>query len=286
MYNSDFCDVHYDEQCNIAFVKWKSFCCGEDYRNPLREAIKIMSEHPDCHYVADTRDGFENEDADTKWVFDVFAKEAYAAGCRYIIFIIDKDESLKDELEGQSVELRKYFTVKAFYGMDEVSRFLGEERSQKTKIRPFREADADEVSALVRRNFLEVNIRDYPPAAMQELAKAFDSGRILNLASYAHTYVVCEEDKIIGTGSISSFWGSETESILLTIFVLPEYHGRGIGRSIIKALESDELFLRAKRIEIPSSITACGFYEKMGYGYKDGVKELDDEGHYRMEKFR
>ena len=40
MYNSDFCDVHYDEQCNIAFVKWKSFCCGEDYR------ILIMPDHP------------------------------------------------------------------------------------------------------------------------------------------------------------------------------------------------------------------------------------------------
>ncbi|MDZ5010316.1 GNAT family N-acetyltransferase, partial [Clostridium perfringens] len=76
------------------------------------------------------------------------------------------------------------------------------------------------------------------------------------------------------------------ESILLTIFVLPELQGRGIGKSIIETLESDEYFLRAKRIEIPASITACEFYKKMGYNYKNGLEELDDERNYRLEKFR
>ena len=74
-------------------------------------------------------------------------------------------------------------------------------------------------------------------------------------------------------------------SILLTIFVLPELHGNGIGRYIIQTLEQDELFLRADRIEIPASITAVEFYKKQGYDYKNGISELDDEGHYRLEKF-
>lgn len=49
--------------------------------------------------------------------------------------------------------------------------------------------------------------------------------------------------------------------------------------------EQDELFLRADRIEIPASITAVDFYKKKGYDYKNNVKELDEEGHYRLEKF-
>ena len=49
---------------------------------------------------------------------------------------------------------------------------------------------------------------------------------------------------------------AKKESILLTIYVLPEIIGYGIGTAIINALEQDEYFLRAKRIEIPSSITA------------------------------
>lgn len=49
--------------------------------------------------------------------------------------------------------------------------------------------------------------------------------------------------------------------------------------------EQDELFLRADRIEIPASIAAVEFYKKQGYDYKNGVRELDDGGHYRLEKF-
>ena len=98
-------------------------------------------------------------------------------------------------------------------------------------------------------------------------------------------YVAVMNDKVIGTGSIAPYWGSEKESILLTIYVLPEIIGYGIGTAIINALEQDEFFLRAKRIEIPSSITAVTFYQKMGYAFKNGSIP-DKEGLIRMEKFR
>ena len=99
-------------------------------------------------------------------------------------------------------------------------------------------------------------------------------------------YVFELDGKIVGTGSISSFWGSETESILLCIFVLPEFHGKGIGRKIINTLEADEFYIRASKIEISASITATEFYRKFGYDYKNDVKELDEENHYRLEKFK
>ena len=154
------------------------------------------------------------------------------------------------------------------------------------RVRRFEEEDADEVSKLIVRNFLEVNSKDYGIAVMEKLAKVYDSGKVLNIANYAHMYVFEWNGKIVGTGSISSFWGSKTESILLTIFVLPEFHGKGIGRKIINTLEQDEFFVRATRIEIPASITATEFYRKFGYDYKNGVKELDEEYHYRLEKFK
>ena len=91
---------------------------------------------------------------------------------------------------------------------------------------------------------------------------------------------------IIGCGAIAEYWGSTTESILLSIFVLPEYQGKGIGKQIIQMLEQDEYFVRAKRIEIPASITAVEFYKKMGYDYKNGIAELDDAQLYRLEKYR
>ena len=68
--------------------------------------------------------------------------------------------------------------------------------------------------------------------------------------------------------------------------MLPEYHGKGIGKKIIEVLEQDEYFLRAKRIEIPSSITACEFYLKQGYNYKNGINKINNERLYRLEKYR
>ena len=154
------------------------------------------------------------------------------------------------------------------------------------RVRRFKEEDAEEVRNLIVRNFLEANSKDYGISAMEKLAKVYDVRKVLNIARYAHMYVFEWNDKIVGTGSISSFWGSKTESILLTIFVLPEFHGKGIGRKIINTLEQDKLFVRANRIEIPASITATEFYRKFGYDYKNGVKELDEEHHYRLEKFK
>ena len=153
-------------------------------------------------------------------------------------------------------------------------------------IRRLNECDADDVASLVRRNALEVNIKDYPEDAMIKLAQSYTAEKILNIARFAHSYVACMGDLIVGCGSIAGFWDSQEESILLTIFVLPEFHGKGIGKEIIRTLEQDEYALRAKRIEIPSSITACEFYRKLGYDYKDGIKKLDEESLYRLEKLR
>ncbi len=153
-------------------------------------------------------------------------------------------------------------------------------------IRRFCEADAEEVAGLIIRNFKEVNSKDYSQEIIHEMVITHNSEWVKGVASYANMYVFCLDERIIGVGSISSFWGSETESILLTIFVLPELHGKGIGRTIIHTLEQDELFLRAERVEIPASITAVDFYRKFGYGFKNGVKQLDEEGHYRLEKFK
>ena len=98
-------------------------------------------------------------------------------------------------------------------------------------------------------------------------------------------YVACDGDRIVGTGTVAPYWGSETESILLTVFVLPDYQGKGIGRAIIGALEQDAYGRRAHRIEIPASLTAVQFYRHLGYDYKNGVTEPEGGLMYRLEKY-
>ena len=156
--------------------------------------------------------------------------------------------------------------------------------NKKVTVRRFAPADADEVQNIIHRGLREINGKDYPPKRIEEYCGYFTVDKIKSQAETAHMYVAVSDDgRVAGTGTIAPFWGSETESILLTVYILPDLIGQGIGTAIIHALEQDEYALRAKRIEIPSSVTAVNFYRKMGYGFKDGGKP-DEEGLIRMEK--
>lgn len=155
------------------------------------------------------------------------------------------------------------------------------------EIRRFHPDDAVETANVIAETLRVSNSRDYPPEYIDANITSHSPEVLIERANEGHSYVVCDGAKIIGCGTIAGFWGSITESILLTIFVLPQYQGQGIGKQLIQTLEQDEYFLRANRIEIPASVTAVDFYRKMGYDYKNGIKELDKEQPlYRLEKFR
>ena len=152
-------------------------------------------------------------------------------------------------------------------------------------IRRFVPEDVVEVLNIIHHGLREVNAKDYPADKIAEVCGHFSVETLLKQAETAHMYVAASASgRILGTGSIAPFWGSETESILLTIYVLPELIGHGIGSKIIRTLERDEYYLRANRIEIPAAITALGFYQKMGYSFKDGKGIQGDDGLVRMEK--
>ena len=153
-------------------------------------------------------------------------------------------------------------------------------------IRRLKEEDAKAVSELIITTIRISNVRDYPAELMEELVKTQTPEHVLQRASWTHFYVAEEADRIIGCGAIGPYWGKEDESSLFSIFVHPDYQGKGIGRMIVGALEQDEFALRARRIEIPASITGLPFYRKMGYSFKDGNEEIDEEQLYRLEKFR
>ena len=153
-------------------------------------------------------------------------------------------------------------------------------------IRRFTISDAQETAAMIAKTLRISNVKDYTPEMMEECVLSLSSENLIERAGGLHFYVVESENRIIGCGGIGPYWGKADESSLFTIFVDPECQGKGIGRAIINTLEQDEFYLRAKRVEIPSSITAVNFYKKFGYDHKPGFEEPDEENIYRLEKFR
>ena len=148
-------------------------------------------------------------------------------------------------------------------------------------IRRFRPEDAEETSRMIAAALRETNGPDYPAEEIEALAAFYSPAGVLRRAGESHMYVACED------GAVSGCNGSERESCIMSLFVLPGCQGRGVGRKILETLEADGIFLRAERVELGSSITAHGFYQKMGYtDLSGGSGEPDAGGTVLMEKRR
>jgi len=63
-------------------------------------------------WITDTTHGFKNDDADTKWLLEEFVPMMIESSIEKIIFIIDPDSPLIEEIRGQEVALSEFFEVK------------------------------------------------------------------------------------------------------------------------------------------------------------------------------
>lgn len=152
-------------------------------------------------------------------------------------------------------------------------------------IRLITEKDYKNVADMIARSVSNSAFtKFYPQQTIDYIKKSLAADGVKKRASWTHFYVIEKDNKIIACGAIGPYWDSKTESSLFNIFVDGNYQGQGFGRKIIETLEKDEYFKRAKRIEVPASMSAIPFYRKMGYEHKNGELIYDD-GHFSLEKF-
>ncbi|WP_324254765.1 MULTISPECIES: GNAT family N-acetyltransferase [unclassified Enterococcus] len=153
-------------------------------------------------------------------------------------------------------------------------------------IRSFKPEDAEAVSRLLKRNFLEINSQFYPMEQMELLVEKYSAQAVIKQASCAHTYVAELGDTLIGTATICPYFNSLTESIILSVFILPEYQQNGIGTSLLKRLKTDPFYIRASRIEVLASRNAQNFYSGFGFKIKNPAASENTQGYVVMEKHR
>ena len=151
------------------------------------------------------------------------------------------------------------------------------------EIRAFLLGDEGAVSALIRRTLLEVNSVDCPREEINFLYDLYTPEKIIENAEAGHTYVLWEDDCVVGSGTIVPT--GERESEVIAAFLAPEAIGKGWGRQLFAALESDLLFTEAERVWLTSSVTALKFYEKIGYTYEGGYFHRNEDDLIVMEKF-
>ena len=150
------------------------------------------------------------------------------------------------------------------------------------EIRRFCPGDEEVLSGLIRRTLLEVNAADCPAEEIEFLYNKYTPAGVLALAGQGHTYVLQESEELLGCGTLLP--GEKGVCEIMAAFLKPEAIGRGLGKALFGALESDPLFTKAERVWLTSSVTALRFYEKLGYRYCCGWRGRNADGLIEMEK--
>ncbi len=153
------------------------------------------------------------------------------------------------------------------------------------RIERFQASQADAVSHIIRRNLVEINSRSYPQDWIDSLVAYFSPEKMVENSRSQSIFVALQDDQVVGTAGLDNFGSAESpDYYAVAVFVLPELHGQGIGTRLMEAVESEARRLEAQKITVRAAITATDFYLKLGYSFRDGVKELDENSNYIMEK--
>lgn len=132
--------------------------------------------------------------------------------------------------------------------------------SRSYRIRPYTEADATAAAAVVVTSMQVTNAPDYPAEVIAHLS-AYNTPEQFQMLVAGGREILLAEDasgRVVGTGGLDA-------GQLVTLFVLPDAQGHGIGAALVAAIEQLARTRGLDALTLRSSITAVRFYERLGY---------------------
>lgn len=135
-----------------------------------------------------------------------------------------------------------------------------------TQIRDARPDDAAAISQVILAALRHSNARDYPPEVIAQVVQHFAPAQVLNLINRRSVYVATLTDRVVATASLD-------RSVVRSVFVDPTLQGLGIGKALMLTLETVAKCNGVGVLQVPSSITAQGFYAALGF------RKVRDEFH-------
>ncbi|MFI8222285.1 GNAT family N-acetyltransferase [Pseudomonas sp. NPDC085632] len=126
------------------------------------------------------------------------------------------------------------------------------------QIRMATREDAAMISELIVNTLRESNGRDYSPDVIAQVQRSFAPQAILDLLSKRQVYVATWNQHIVATASLD-------QDVVRSVFVEPGCQGKGLGKRLMEKLESVAVSQTFTKLQVPSSITAEGFYRSLGF---------------------
>jgi ribosomal protein S18 acetylase RimI-like enzyme len=118
-------------------------------------------------------------------------------------------------------------------------------------------ADAEVVHKIVLLALRETNAQDYPSSVIERLVLTLPDKVASNLETWC-AFVAIVSGRVVGTGSLNG----QTVS---SVYVHPDYQGRGIATKLMDAVEDAANVQSQATLSVQSSITARSFYAKRGF---------------------
>lgn len=120
-------------------------------------------------------------------------------------------------------------------------------------------ADAEAVATIVVRAARIGNAADYSADQIDRLLDGFTLSETRRRLTTREAYVALgEDDRIVGTATYH-------DGSVRAVFVDPDVHGAGIGRALVGVVEAAARRDGRAVVEVRSSLTAIGFYARLGY---------------------
>lgn len=125
-------------------------------------------------------------------------------------------------------------------------------------IRIAMKADAAAISQVIIGTLRESNAQDYSAEIINQVELSFSPQAILCLMTQRQVFVALLGNRIVATASLD-------HDVVRSVYVEPAYQGKGIGRQLMKSIQSSAIAEGRNLLRVPSSITAEGFYASLGF---------------------
>lgn len=114
------------------------------------------------------------------------------------------------------------------------------------------------MSAVICNTLLISNSADYELEIVRNLCRGFTPQALRSMSRRRQIWVYEEEGRITATIALE-------DDTISGFFVAPDRQGRGIGRRLLEFMEGKARQKGLRALRLSASLTAVGFYAKLGY---------------------
>ncbi|MBF8661680.1 GNAT family N-acetyltransferase [Pseudomonas putida] len=129
--------------------------------------------------------------------------------------------------------------------------------------------DAEGISRVILAALRHSNAADYDAATLARVARSFTPQAVVALLDRRVVWVALEGGLIVATAGLE-------KDVVRSVFVDPTYQRQGIGEQMMGCIEQEALASGVLQLQVPSSLTAQGFYARFGYRVVREVRHGDE----------